>query len=80
MELRDEGSGVRRAVIIAYRSEAIARAEDIQVGDEISSIMVMGKGHEYDGLDLNELLSEEFEVILFVRLPSKTDFSSAACL
>ena len=32
------------------------------MGDEISSIMVTGKSCEYDGLDLVELLSEEFEV------------------
>jgi hypothetical protein len=34
------------------------------VGDEITSIMVAGKNLEYDGLDLIELLSEEFEVAL----------------
>ena len=32
------------------------------MGDEITSIMVVGNNLEYDGLDLIELLSEEFEV------------------
>jgi hypothetical protein len=59
IELRDDGSGVRRAVIIACGA-----CEDIRIGDEISSIMLMGKNYEYDGLDLIELLSEEFEVKL----------------
>ena len=34
------------------------------MGDEITSIMVVGNNLEYDGLDLIELLSEEFEVTL----------------
>ena len=58
IELRDDGSGIRRAVVIA------CACEDMRIGDEISSIMLMGKNYDYDGLDLIELLSEEFEVKL----------------
>jgi hypothetical protein len=62
IELRDNGYGSRRAVIISYRAEAVSSSSDIRIGDEIDRIMVMGKNFEYDGLDLIELLSEEFEV------------------
>jgi hypothetical protein len=62
--LRDDGLGARRAVIVAYLAEATVSCQDIRVGDEINSIMVMGKNLDYDGLDLTELLSEEFEVKL----------------
>ena len=54
----------KRAVISSYRSEVV---EDIRIGDEISSIMVMGKNCEYDGLDLIELLSEELGVEVKLR-------------
>ena len=53
---------MRRAVIAACHASVGAGAQDVRVGDEISSIMVTGKSCEYDGLDLVELLSEEFEV------------------
>jgi hypothetical protein len=46
--------------------------------------MVMGKNCEYDGLDLIELLSEEFEVTLhpchFLHPPLPNLIYFAACL
>jgi hypothetical protein len=68
IELRDDGFGARRAVVIACRAESAASSQDIRVGDEIISIMVMGKNCEYDGLDLIELLSEDFEVNLHAHV------------
>ena len=68
IELRDDGFGARRAVVIACRAESAASSQDIRVGDEIISIMVMGKNCEYDGLDLIELLSEDFEVTLHAHV------------